>query len=384
MIGRVILAILCHSAYLNIFTVILNAPAGVVAPPTFAGEEAESVAHEASGVRFANSATRDLVGGGGELSRSGPRGENPLRDATVPTTYNVKVSDEGYLLSLIEAREEEVLTAQLEMDIHGSQVLRDILEHPDKASSLEKLAAIEIALKERRSERLWASVSNRYPTIFKSNYQSKKQDQLAIKLKTLKEISPVERVKPPEARLAIRRLSILEYKGLEFSKEQAQLIENLSEQAQSMNKKSSKLSQLMYSSADCIRFVLSDQDKVLINQIAWKDVVGHKFREITSEINYISKLTRLNPGKIDQDASYICQALRSMQLIMCYDTARWSPETSRLLENIKNMEIDEAGYPMLVLDEKNRKTISHLRSIGRRILYENQSTKTPAAANSAS
>ncbi|KAI9611634.1 hypothetical protein H4Q26_008589 [Puccinia striiformis f. sp. tritici PST-130] len=48
MIGLSILSILCHSAYLNVFTMILNVSAGVVAiPPTTLGQEAEPAVRDA-------------------------------------------------------------------------------------------------------------------------------------------------------------------------------------------------------------------------------------------------------------------------------------------------------------------------------------------------
>ncbi|KAH9472744.1 hypothetical protein Pst134EA_003350 [Puccinia striiformis f. sp. tritici] len=79
MIGRVVLAIVCHLAYLNIFTVILNAPTVVVAPSvTFSGKGAESVAHETFGVNSAHSETRHLARLGGGFQSFKPKGRGSV------------------------------------------------------------------------------------------------------------------------------------------------------------------------------------------------------------------------------------------------------------------------------------------------------------------
>ncbi|KAH9465007.1 hypothetical protein Pst134EB_004499 [Puccinia striiformis f. sp. tritici] len=103
MIGLSILSILCHSAYLNVFTMILNVPAGVVAvPPSTLGQEAEPAA-------------RDARSGGLGFGRSG-RSDEPFRGKSSPsTTYSsehmykgVKVSDEDTLLGLVRRKDKMV------------------------------------------------------------------------------------------------------------------------------------------------------------------------------------------------------------------------------------------------------------------------------------
>ncbi|KAH9450725.1 hypothetical protein Pst134EB_018247 [Puccinia striiformis f. sp. tritici] len=115
MIGPAILAILCHSAFLNVFMVILNAPAGVVAPSILEAEEAGSVVHDAHGSSFSNSQTRDLGRGGGDLNGSGSRGDNQFDDAATSLMYSsgpifndLVPSDENTLLRLATKKDETV------------------------------------------------------------------------------------------------------------------------------------------------------------------------------------------------------------------------------------------------------------------------------------
>ncbi|KAI9615896.1 hypothetical protein H4Q26_011147 [Puccinia striiformis f. sp. tritici PST-130] len=67
---------------------------------------------------------------------------------------------------------------------------------------------------------------------------------------------------------------------------------------------------------------------------------------------------------------------------MSYDTARWSSETSRLLENINNLETGGDNLK-LILDEKDRKTMENLKLTRLRIYHEISPKKTPPAVDSA-
>ncbi|KNF03121.1 hypothetical protein PSTG_03706 [Puccinia striiformis f. sp. tritici PST-78] len=335
MIGPVIMAILCHSAYLNIFTVILNAPPGVVAPsfPTGTGKGVESVVHDSSVVDLS------LAGGGKDFSRSGLKGEDL---ATAPTPNDAKVSDEETLLGHIEVRQQKVIKAKKDMqDSYGSQV-----EHYSYGDldALESLAIIKTALKERRWEEGRFSFSNIYRMIFKNSQW--KQDQLSLKLKHLKEIRPIERVKPLEAQLAIKRLSILEFKGFDFSKEEGQLIEELSKQAKYAKG----------SSQDDIRFKLSTEELNLIENIAWERVVERKLEEIRPKIEVFRKIAKAGN---DEVADEISLALANMESIIHSDKAQWSPQMTRLLKTIKNMKTD-GDKPHLKLSEKDRKAIQEM------------------------
>ncbi|KAH9450824.1 hypothetical protein H4Q26_017296 [Puccinia striiformis f. sp. tritici PST-130] len=365
MVGRVILAILCHSAYLNIFTVLLNAPAGVVAPLTSMGKGAETIAGHAPGAFDSTlSGSRSVDTSLGQASAITDNSEHIYND--------VKASDEDALFDLVKARDGSVDSYRGSINRHGRGKMSRTPLPPDWP--LEAVANLETAYREHQLESRWFLPLRLYRMIFKR--EQWKQDQLYLKLKNLRQtISSAEVVNPPEARLAIKRLSILEYKGFDFSKEEGQLIEDLSKQVKSMGIKSSEQARSIGASEDGIRFELSGKDIELINNIAWKEVVGNKAGEITSQMN------RFLRAEIDSDAWHIFQALGNMKSIMSYDTARWSPETSRLLETIKNMKTDE-GNPRLLLDKKARKTMEDLRSIGNRIVAEKTPKEPPAAVDS--
>ncbi|KAH9464914.1 hypothetical protein MJO29_001413 [Puccinia striiformis f. sp. tritici] len=355
MIGRVVLAIVCHLAYLHIFTVILNAPAGVVAPiVTLSGKGAESVAHETFGVNSAHSKTQDLAKLGGDFSPSSPKGEDPLREATASTTNDVKISDEKTLLGLVEARRNNVIAEKQTMDPKGSRVYMNPDERPTPTGSLEGLAVTKTARKELRLEKSRFSFSNIYRMIFKRDQW--KQDQLSRKLRNLNEISSTRAVQPEEAQLALKRLSILEYKGLEFSKEEGQLIENLSKQAK------------RGSSQDKVEFELSDVEKDLIKNMAWERVVQRKVQEITLKMKDLEQIVKSNQKFFELTGSSILEgysgkilwALKDMKSILTHDSAQWSPETTRLLKKINRMRTG-GDNPNLKLSGKDFETIRELR-----------------------
>ncbi|KAH9468124.1 hypothetical protein Pst134EA_011745 [Puccinia striiformis f. sp. tritici] len=173
-----------------------------------------------------------------------------------------------------------------------------------------------------------------------------KQDQLSLKLKHLKEIRPIERVKPLEAQLAIKRLSILEFKGFDFSKEEGQLIEELSKQAKYAKG----------SSQDDIRFKLSTEELNLIENIAWERVVERKLEEIRPKIEVFRKIAKAGN---DEVADEISLALADMESIIRSDKAQWSPQMTRLLKTIKNLKTD-GDKPHLKLSKKDRKAIQEM------------------------
>ncbi|KAI9622430.1 hypothetical protein H4Q26_015109 [Puccinia striiformis f. sp. tritici PST-130] len=310
MISPVILAILCHSAYLNIFTVILNAPAGVVAPATILEVEgAGSLVHDARGGSFPDPQTRAL-GGGGEQRW---------------TYKNVKTSDEETLLRLVRRQDEMVSKDKEWLNQYGYKGLVRSREGGYPFLSLETIASRETAFTELRSEGRWAS--DLHP-----NNGPWRRDPLYLKLKKLRQISLSGGINPSEAQLAINRLSILEYK----------------------------------------EFKLRKADKELIENIAWERVVGRIVEEITMKRNDLEPMAYEH-----EDVWEILQALDNMQLIMSYDTARWSPETTRLLENIKAIKTDGDNTD-LILEDHDRKTIVDLKEARRRINFEKRLEATGA------
>ncbi|KAH9464913.1 hypothetical protein Pst134EB_004413 [Puccinia striiformis f. sp. tritici] len=366
MIGRVVLAIVCHLAYLNIFTVILNAPAVVVAPSvTFSGKEAESVVHETSGANFVHSENQGLARLGLDFSGSGPKGEDQLREASASTTYDLKVSDEETLLRLVEARRKHVITQKQIMDPKGFKLNVDPDERPLPFGSLEQSAVTKTAIKELRLEKSRFSLPSIYQRI--SERGQWKQDQLSGKLRNLIEINSSVKIEPPEAQRAIERLSILEYKGLEFSEEEGQLIENLSEQAETMG-----------SIPDNVRFTLSDVEKDLIEKLAWERVVKRKVEEITLKMEDLKQIAESNKEDseliLDQkefNARRISPALEDMKAILSHDSAQWSPEITSLLKNINSMKTD-GDHPEVELPPRDLTTTSRLRGTAFRVWGEKQ------------
>ncbi|KAI7954039.1 hypothetical protein MJO28_006586 [Puccinia striiformis f. sp. tritici] len=379
MIGPLIIVILCHSAYLNIFTVILNAPAGVVAPSPIIVKGVESVAHDSSGVIFAGSQklvegedlsrpasgkgfesvvhessgvnpadSRNLVGGGEGLGRSDAKGE-------------VKVSDEETLVGLMETRQNEVIKAKEDMKRNGPRKAES--KYAD-SNGLEKLAIIKTALKERRLEEGWFSFSNMYRMIFKNSQW--KQDRLYLKLKNLRDFSPIERVEPLEAQWAIRRLSFLEYRGFDFSKEEGQLIEKLSKQVKQM-----------VPSQEKIKFELSKEDKELIDNIAWERVVQRKIQEIGPKIEVFKRIAHAGDG--NGYAHDINDVLKAMINIISADNAQWSPQMTRLLNKIKSLKTD-GDQADLRLSGKNEKAMKEVFATNFRISLEPEMKQIEMAA----
>ncbi|KAI9622429.1 hypothetical protein H4Q26_015108 [Puccinia striiformis f. sp. tritici PST-130] len=314
MIGPAILAILCHSAFLNVFMVILNAPAGVVAPSILEAEEAGSVVHDAHGSSFSNSQTRDLGRGGGDLNGSGSRGDNQFDDAATSLMYS------------------------------SGPIFNDLV--PSDENTLLRLATKKM----RRS----AVIKNCQNSIVALE-DVQDRDALHLKWKNLKRISSSERINPPEARLAINRFMLIEYKGLAFSKAQSQFIEKLANQAE-----------VMGSSEHGKKFTLIQEDKNFIEEIAWNQVAGDQLGEITWRMNALKPIA----ARGHEDARKIFRGLYDMRLIMIHDTERWSPAMTRLLKSIGNMPIDE-DHPHLVLDNENWKTILDLEEVRHRINNNN-------------
>ncbi|POW10910.1 hypothetical protein PSTT_05638 [Puccinia striiformis] len=154
-----------------------------------------------------------------------------------------------------------------------------------------------------------------------------KQDRLYLKLKNLREFRPIERVEPLEAQWAIRRLSFLEYRGFDFSKEEGQLIEKLSKQVKQM-----------VPSQEKIKFELSKEDKELIDNIAWERVVQRKIQEIGPKIEVFKRVAHAGDG--NGYAHDINDVLKAMINIISADNAQWSPQMTRLLNKIKSLKTD--------------------------------------------
>ncbi|KAI9625935.1 hypothetical protein KEM48_010635 [Puccinia striiformis f. sp. tritici PST-130] len=271
MIGPVILAILCHSAYLTLFTVILDAPAGVVAHPSPVFKEAEEVGQDARGVSF-------------DFNRSGSRGNGLSFGVTSPITYrsgNIyndvrapredtlhRTFYEDALFNFVKEKDEMVSEYRAKIDGKSYAELVNLLEKGRDPLSLEEITALDTAYREHLLEQPLFPPLRFYRRIFQKDQW--KRDQLFLKLKKLRKISAT--VDPLEAQQAIKRLSILEYEGYDFSTEQGQLIEKLSEQADSMG-----------SSRESIHFILDDEDKALINKITWKELVKKIDVKFTNE-----------------------------------------------------------------------------------------------------
>ncbi|KAH9445187.1 hypothetical protein Pst134EA_031718 [Puccinia striiformis f. sp. tritici] len=277
---------------------------------------------------------------------------------------DVKFTNEGTLFNLIKTKDETVSEYKSGINYYGYGEFVSLIEERYSPLSLERIAQLETAYREYRLEKLWYLPLRLYRRIFKSDQW--KKDQLYLKLKKLRKIiSSVGVINPPESQLAIERLSILEYKGFDFSKQQGQLIEKLSKQAESMGP-------LRYNRP----FLLDAKDEALIDKIAWEEVVHDKIGEITSKMDVFKQIAGTQNG----DAWDILEALKDMQLIMSYDTARWSPGTSRLLENINNLETGGDNLK-LILDKKDRKTMENLELTRFRIYHEISPKKTLAAAD---
>ncbi|KAH9440804.1 hypothetical protein Pst134EA_017397 [Puccinia striiformis f. sp. tritici] len=247
------------------------------------------------------------------------------------------------------------------MDITGCKRTKELYQRPPDTSSLEERAVIKAALKEHQLEKRWFHFSSLYRMIFQRRQW--KQDQLYLKLRNLKEISSSGGINPPEAQLAIDRLSILEYKGFDFSAKEGQLIENLSKQAKSKSPR-----------GEDMHFELIKEDRELINHIAWERVLRRKVEEIARKMKDFRRLE--DSG--NEDAGKIVRALRHMERIMSYDKARWSPETTRLLETIKAMKTD-GDSPKLLLDTKDIKTVRDLEKTWARMKLDKFFDKAAAA-----
>ncbi|KAI9625936.1 hypothetical protein KEM48_010636 [Puccinia striiformis f. sp. tritici PST-130] len=126
-------------------------------------------------------------------------------------------------------------------------------------------------------------------------------------------------------------------------------------------------------------FKLDAKDIELIEKIEWQKVIHDKVGEITLKMDIFK---RIADTQNYEDARDIFEALKDMRLIMSYDTARWSSETSRLLENINNLETGGDNLK-LILDEKDRKTMENLKLTRLRIYHEISPKKTPPAVDSA-
>ncbi|KAH9451229.1 hypothetical protein Pst134EB_018727 [Puccinia striiformis f. sp. tritici] len=279
---------------------------------------------------------------------------------------DVKFTNEGTLFSLIKTKDETVSEYKDNIDKYGYEEFVSLLEERHSPLSLGRTAQLETAYREHRLEKLWYLPLRLYRMIFKQDQW--KQDQLYLKLKKLRKISwSVGGVIPLDAQLAIERLSILEYKGFDFSERQVQLLENLSKQAESMGPLYNRY------------FKLDAKDIELIEKIEWQKVIHDKVGEITLKMDIFK---RIADTQNYEDARDIFEALKDMRLIMSYDTARWSSETSRLLENINNLETGGDNLK-LILDEKDRKTMENLKLTRLRIYHEISPKKTPPAVDSA-
>ncbi|KAI7950351.1 hypothetical protein MJO29_009025 [Puccinia striiformis f. sp. tritici] len=279
---------------------------------------------------------------------------------------DVKFTNEGTLFSLIKTKDETVSEYKENIDKYGYEEFVSLLEERHSPLSLGRTAQLETAYREHRLEKLWYLPLRLYRMIFKQDQW--KQDQLYLKLKKLRKISwSVGGVIPLDAQLAIERLSILEYKGFDFSERQVQLLENLSKQAESMGPLYNRY------------FKLDAKDIELIEKIEWQKVIHDKVGEITLKMDIFK---RIADTQNYEDARDIFEALKDMRLIMSYDTARWSSETSRLLENINNLETGGDNLK-LILDEKDRKTMENLKLTRLRIYHEISPKKTPPAVDSA-
>ncbi|KAH9445188.1 hypothetical protein MJO28_009238 [Puccinia striiformis f. sp. tritici] len=279
---------------------------------------------------------------------------------------DVKFTNEGTLFNLIKTKDETVSEYKANIDKYGYEEFVSLLEERHSPLSLGRIAQLETAYREHRLEKLWYLPLRLYRMIFKQ--EQWKQDQLYLKLKKLRKISwSVGGVIPLDAQLAIERLSILEHKGFNFSERQVQLIENLSKQAGSMGPLYNRY------------FELEAKDIALIEKIEWEKVIHDKIGEITLKMDIFKKIADTQNY---EDARDIFEALKDMRLVMSYDTARWSSETSRLLENINNLETGGDNLK-LILDEKDRKTMENLKLTRLRIYHEISPKKTPPAVDSA-
>ncbi|KAI7965568.1 hypothetical protein MJO29_001316 [Puccinia striiformis f. sp. tritici] len=358
---------------------ILNVPAGVVAvPPSTLGQEAEPAA-------------RDARSGGLGFGRSG-RSDEPFRGKSSPsTTYSsehmykgVKVSDEDTLLGLVRRKDKMVTGYEDYIRRYGYDAVPN-LRAQRPPLSLEQMASAQKAYQEHRleiklSENLYSE----------SNEEKWNLDPIYLKFRDLKQLNSKGKINSQEAQQAINRLSFLEYKGFDFSKEQGQLIEKLSEQAHNP---------LGYVEQE---LALTNEDRKLIEDIAWERVVAKKVDEITKNWQHF-ELMALAKSKKDarkimgvsdnreltdfellalstviSEARTILRALENMKLIMSHDTAQWSPEAQRLLETINKMETG-GDSPHLEPDYKDLEIIRQLDQTAFWINWENRAQRIAQA-----
>jgi hypothetical protein len=359
--AKTILLILCNSAlYLNIFTVvILSSPNGVVGPSV------PNVVKDSEALR----ATSDSS----YLHGAGKPESNNIISGSSPDTFQAERAnheqgahedfgdegealeeeagfegiDEDKLLERIRHQDSAVKEHRETINKHGVAEAGRLFQGMKKNfPPPEDVASWYAAQREHRLTRWWSGIVNLFRSVFKRKQW--KQDKLYLELKTLR--SRMEEDTPEEVQKAINRLSIIEYKGFEFSGEEGRLIEKLSGQ---MKRKS---------------FQLDEADHKLIKHIAWKKVVGRKVEEIDNLLKvYTEALSKSRFRK--RFVIKFKEALENLRPMIVQDVTRWNPEYTKLTGRIKKLIKDEPDFPknLAELDPETEQRLLLLDSEKRRI-----------------
>ncbi|OAV85904.1 hypothetical protein PTTG_09782 [Puccinia triticina 1-1 BBBD Race 1] len=377
LIIKTFIALLCNSAYLNLLPVILNTPSGVVASFSsgFKDFESASLTANPSFLDEAGESSHLLPEGRGIGNPSGLTHERPLSEG--PRLHddsnsnmesgatNRNTDEKGFqgvnessLLQRIRHKDEEVSTLKKSFDQHGvALVIRYKYESASgKIPKPETIASLKTAEREYRLERWWSGLYNFFRSIFKRGQW--KKDKLYLNLKKLRTDMDAKNIEFPVAvEKAINRLSILEYKGFDFSAEEGRLIERLSKQAKSAQGTTADDSAKL--------FQLDEADKRLINEIGWKKVAETKVREIEGLLKVYRQAKLQNPT--NNQISKIEASLETLVPIITHDDTQWNPEYTTLLQTFTKLK-DDSEFPSdLELDQKTEDRIAILGDERKRI-----------------
>ncbi|WAQ89801.1 hypothetical protein PtA15_11A492 [Puccinia triticina] len=377
MTGPVVFALLCNSAYLNLLSVILNTPSGVVASFSsgFKDFESPSLTANPSLLYEAGESNHLLPEGRGIGDPSGLTHERPLSEGPRlhdPSDNNMESGatnrntdekgfqgvNESSLLQRIRHKDEEVSALKKLFTKHGvALVIRYKYESASgKIPNPETIASLKTAEQEYRLERWWSGLYNFFRSIFKRGQW--KKDNLYLNLKKLRTDMDAKNIEfPVGVEKAINRLSILEYKGFDFSAEEGRLIERLSKQAKSAQGTTADDSAKL--------FQLNEADKRLINEIGWKKVAETKVREIEGLLKVYRQAKLQNPT--NNEISKIEASLETLVPIITHDDTQWHPEYTTLLQTFTKLK-DDSEFPSdLELDQKTVDLIVTLGAERKRI-----------------
>ncbi|KAA1104501.1 hypothetical protein PGT21_025202 [Puccinia graminis f. sp. tritici] len=357
--AKTVLLILCNSAiYLNILIVILSSPNRVVGPAVPNVVKDSEAFHATSDSSLLHGAgkpeSNNIISGSSHDKFQAERPQHE-QEAHEDAGDEGEALDEGAgfeginedkLLERIRHQDRAVEEHKETIKQHGvteanrlHQGMKNDFPPPEEAASWNA------AQREHRLTRWWSGIVNFWRSIFRRKQW--KQDKLYLQLKTLR--SRIEEDTPKEVQKAINRLSILEYKGFEFSKEEVKLTNKLSGQ---MKRKS---------------FQLDQADQQLINQIGWKKVVGRKVEEIDELLKvYTDAISKSRFRK--RYVNKYKEALENLRPMLVQDVTRWNPEYTKLTESIRKLK-DGPDFPknLAELDPETEQRLALLDSEKRRI-----------------